>query len=102
MLGKAFGGLGGSGDDKNGTPAFQMPTTPGSATSANVLSSQFGVVKEILENGIRKEVCSIGWTEHGADRSIEVSEYITDPKKVDQSFQIGGPPIQNNGNGRNP
>jgi len=87
----ALGGAGGAGG-----------STPGGAASTNMFASNFGIVKEILEQGIRRVTIRVLWRERGLDQQIEVNEYLTDPRRVDQAISIptGLPPgAQGNGSG---
>jgi general secretion pathway protein I len=86
----AVGGAGGS--------------TPGGAASTNMFASNFGIVKEILEQGIRRVTIRVLWRERGIDQQIEVNEYLTDPRRVDQAISIptGIPGQQNPSPNSNP
>ena len=43
----------------------------------------------MLESGIRKVTVTVFWTEHGRDQIVEVVQFITDPRRVDQSVNMG-------------
>jgi general secretion pathway protein I len=68
--------------------------------SAGALAGQFGIIKDVLEQSIRRARVRVSWVEGSRATSLEVTEYLTDPKKVDQSIQLGsmlggGAPGQN-------
>jgi general secretion pathway protein I len=79
-----------------GTPPT-LPTGGGGAGGApqlgggsGMLASQFGIIKDVLEQSIRRARVRIGWNEGRSEQSMEITEYLTDPKRVDQSIQLGG------------
>lgn len=60
--------------------------TAGQSTS--MFASQFGLVKELLEQGIRLVTVKVVWTERGREQYVEVKEYLTDLRRVDMA--LGG------------
>lgn len=64
----------------------------GLGASASSLASQFGIIKDVLEQGIRRVKVTVAWQEVGQPKSLEVVEYLTDPRRVDQSIQFSAPP----------
>lgn len=97
-LGKAStGGFGSDSDSQNGASPLSMlgmlgggagNQTSGAANSIGMISGQFGIVKEVLEQGIRRVTVTVTWTERGVPQQVEVVEYITDPRRVDQAISI--------------
>ena len=56
---------------------------------ASALSSQFGVIKDVLEQAIRRVTIQIGWTEGRGPMQVELVAYYVDVRRVDQAIQIG-------------
>ena len=77
-----FGSTGGTSGGSSGAGAG------GAAGSAGLFSGSFGLVKEVLEQGIRRVTVKVVWTEHGDEQVVEVNEYITDVRRVDQAVQV--------------
>jgi general secretion pathway protein I len=55
-------------------------------SSVAAMSSQFGMVKDVLEGGIRRVTVTIGWWEGQHPFDVTVSAYYTDPRRVDQAI----------------
>ena len=68
-----------------GTSTSSNPLTAG----ASAISSQFGVIKDVLEQAIRRVTIKIDWTEGRTPREVELVAYYTDVRRVDQAIQIG-------------
>lgn len=58
---------------------------------ANALSSQFGIIKDVLEQGIRRVTAKVSWVEGKKTNEVVVMAYFTDPRKVDQAIQLSVP-----------
>lgn len=88
--GPGLGGLGGPGGPGAGGLAGLggAGSTPGAAASTGMFASQFGMVKDILEQGIRMVTVKVVWYENGREQTVEVKEYLTDPRRVDQAISI--------------
>jgi prepilin-type N-terminal cleavage/methylation domain-containing protein len=71
-----------------GSSASNNPLTAG----AGALASQFGIIKDVLEQGIRRVTVTILWKEGRADRNVDLVTYYTDVRKVDQAIQIAAQP----------
>ncbi len=76
-----------AGLNQNGTSSSSSsnPLTAG----ASALSSQFGVIKDVLEQAIRRVTIQIGWTEGQSPMQVELVAYYVDVRRVDQAIQIG-------------
>lgn len=91
-----FGGFSDSDSQKGASPLSMLGMlgggagnqTSGAANSIGMISGQFGIVKEVLEQGIRRVTVTVTWTERGIPQQVEVVEYITDPRRVDQAISI--------------
>ncbi len=59
------------------------------SAGAGALSSQFGVIKEVLEQAIRRVTVKVSWTELHSPQEVEVVAYYVDVRRVDQAIQIG-------------
>jgi prepilin-type N-terminal cleavage/methylation domain-containing protein len=75
-------GLGGGG---SGGSDSANPLT----ASAGMLSSQYGIIKDVLEQGIRRVTVRVQWFEGTRPQSVELVTYYTDVRRVDQAIQIG-------------
>ncbi|HEX2570248.1 MAG TPA: prepilin-type N-terminal cleavage/methylation domain-containing protein [Polyangia bacterium] len=83
---------GGGGLDSAGADAAKAGAAGGGlGAGASSLASQFGIIKDVLEQGIRRVKVTVAWQEAGQPKTLEVVEYLTDPRRVDQSIQFGGP-----------
>jgi general secretion pathway protein I len=83
---------------QGGGPAEAPPSgqdTSGSSSSnplsmgASALSSQFGVIKDVLEQAIRRVTVKVSWTEGRTPHEVELVAYYVDVRRVDQAIQIG-------------
>jgi len=68
-----------------GSSSSSNPLTAG----ASALSSQFGVIKDVLEQAIRRVTIKIGWIEDRRPMDVELVAYYVDIRVVDQAIQIG-------------
>ena len=59
--------------------------------SAGALASQFGIIKDVLEQGIRRVTVKVVWWEGRRPQDVTVITYFTDPRKVDQAIQLSIP-----------
>jgi general secretion pathway protein I len=83
-LGGLFGGgSGGSGGSGGGNPL---------GASANAMGSEFGIIKDVLEQAIRRVTVKIGWIEGKTPQEVELIAYYTDVRRVDQAIQLAQPP----------
>ena len=64
------------------TEKSELPSNPMSA-GANAMSSQFGIIKDVLEQGIRRVTVTVSWVEGRKSQDVTVITYFTDPRKVD-------------------
>lgn len=81
-------------DEKPVSGSTTSPTSPlGMATKsggAGALASQFQIIKEVLEQGIRRVTVKVEWKEGKQVHSVDVVVYYTDVRKVDQAIMLGG------------
>jgi prepilin-type N-terminal cleavage/methylation domain-containing protein len=82
-LGGLLGGGGGLGD----------PTGAGSSGSplgagAGALAQQFGVIKDVIEQALRRVTVDVVWFEGRTPQQVELMAYYTDVRRVDQAIQI--------------
>jgi general secretion pathway protein I len=59
------------------------------SAGASAMSSQFGVIKDVLEQAIRRVTIKIGWLEGRTLQEVELVAYYVDVRRVDQAIQIG-------------
>jgi general secretion pathway protein I len=71
-----------SSSGQNGNPLSQ---------SAGALASQFGIIKDVLEQGIRRVTVRVLWWEGRREQDVTVITYFTDVRKVDQAIQLSIP-----------
>jgi general secretion pathway protein I len=87
---------GGGGLDPSSLGGFNAGGPPGGSggtggplgAGAGFLSSQFGIVKDVLEQGIRRARIRVIWTELGREQTVEIYEYLTDPRRVDMAISL--------------
>lgn len=76
----------GLGQNPAGVDSSSNPLSAG----ASALSSQFGVIKDVLEQAIRRVTVKVQWTEgNKTPEEVEVVAYYVDVRRVDQAIQIG-------------
>jgi prepilin-type N-terminal cleavage/methylation domain-containing protein len=83
-----------------GTTGAPPPTSSSSSSSSNnpltagagALASQFGIIKDVLEQGIRRITVQVMWKEGRAQRDMSLVAYYTDVRKVDQAIQVAATP----------
>jgi hypothetical protein len=98
---EASGSIPGAGKDKGSSTTGPGGAGGGLGNSAGMMASQFGVIKDVLEQSIRRARVKVLWKEGALDHHVEVMEYLTDPRRVDQAIQMpmglpgGNPPPGN-------
>jgi general secretion pathway protein I len=85
LLGGGVGG--GLGQDSSGSSSGNPL-----GASAGALGSEWGIIKDVLEQGIRRVTVKIGWVEGKTPQEVEVVAYYTDVRRVDQAIQLAQPP----------
>jgi prepilin-type N-terminal cleavage/methylation domain-containing protein len=78
-----MGGLTGSGSSGSSASGGLM-----GGAGSGLVASQFGMIKDVLEQGIRRARVTVSWNEGKKPKSVEVVEYLTDPKRVDMALQM--------------
>ena len=101
------GALGHTQDVKNAISGKDPSTAPAQGkdpvtSSVAAMSTQFGMIKDVLEGGIRRLTVTIAWNEGQKPYDVTVVAYYTDPRRVDQAINLsalaavedsaGGPP----------
>jgi hypothetical protein len=84
-VGGLLGGLGGGAGGSGGSGGSNSLLSSG----AGALASQFGIIKDVLEQAIRRVTIKIAWTEGRTGQEVELVAYYTDVRRVDQAIQIG-------------
>jgi hypothetical protein len=74
--------LGNNGDSSSGNPL---------SASAGAIANQFGIIKDVLEQGIRRVTVKVGWLEGRTPREVALVTYYTDVRRVDQAIQLTVP-----------
>jgi len=85
-------GGGPAGSDQNQAGASAQTGTSSSnplSAGASAMSSQFGIIKDVLEQAIRRVTIQITWNEGRGEQKVELVAYYTDVRRVDQAIQIG-------------
>jgi general secretion pathway protein I len=83
------GGPAGGDTQQAGAGATGSSSSNPLTAGASALSSQFGVIKDVLEQAIRRVTIKIGWVEGQTPQSVELVAYYVDVRRVDQAIQIG-------------
>lgn len=66
----------------------QQPASNNQVTAGiGALGAQFGTIKDVLEQAIRRAELTVLWSEKSRAQSLTVVAYFTDPRKVDQATQ---------------
>ena len=88
------GALGHTQDVKNAVTG-KDPSTTGATqgqdpltSSVAAMSTQFGMIKDVLEGGIRRVTITIAWNEGRKPYDVTVVAYVTDPRRVDQAINL--------------
>jgi general secretion pathway protein I len=77
--------LGGGGADKGGD---KSPTGAAASIGASMLASQFEMIRNTLEQSIRRASIKVQWKEGSQEHEVTVVGYFTDPRKIDAA--LGG------------
>jgi len=82
-----LGGLTGSSSDESSSSSSssESSTNPMQALGSKVLSSQFEMIRNVLEQAIRRVQLSVEWKEGSRTKAVTVVGYFTDPRKVDMA-----------------
>ena len=87
--------LGHTQDVKNAVTGKDPSTTTGATqgqdpvtSSVAAMSTQFGMIKDVLEGGIRRLTVTIAWNEGRKPYDVTVIAYYTDPRRVDQAINL--------------
>ncbi len=59
-------------------------------SSVAAMSGQFGLVKDVLEGGIRRLTVQILWSEGSKSYDVSVVAFYSDPRRVDQAVSVSG------------
>jgi general secretion pathway protein I len=86
MLGKA-GEVKKAADGQDPSKSGGTTADPMTA-SVGAMSSQFGIIKDVLEGGIRRLTVQVLWYEGRTTYDVSVVAFYTDPRRVDQAVQI--------------
>jgi prepilin-type N-terminal cleavage/methylation domain-containing protein len=73
--------------DTSSSSQNQNPLT----ASAGMMASQFGIIKDVLEQGIRRVTVEVTWWEGRKPQAVSVVCFYTDPRKVDQAINLSIP-----------
>lgn len=58
--------------------------------AAAIISSQFGMIKNVIEQAIRKVTLTVSWKEGRKEREFVVVTYITDANVIERNIMFGG------------
>ncbi len=59
-------------------------------SSVGAMSGLFGIVKDVLESGIRRLTVQVLWSEGSKTFDVAVVAFYTDPRRVDQAVSSAG------------
>ena len=80
---------GGSGDDSSGSSSSSGSSgaggSPAKSLGSMLIGKQFELIKNVLEQSIRRVQVKVLWKEGSRTRDITVVGYFTDPRKVDMA-----------------
>jgi general secretion pathway protein I len=93
-LGSASGSMMGAGAGA-GSGANDPASKMGAAANlgASVLASQFEMIRNVLEQSIRRASLKVEWKEGSQKREVTVVGYFTDPRKIDAALGGGIPGV---------
>lgn len=74
-------------EDLTSVGGSNSPVSAGAAA----MGSQFGIIKDVLEQGIRRVTVTVQWQENRRPQEMSLVAYYTDPRRVDQSIQLSIP-----------
>jgi general secretion pathway protein I len=74
-------------DSTSSSTQTSNPLTAGAAA----MSSSFGIIKDVLEQGIRRVTVTVLWKEGKKENKLNVITYFTDPRRVDQAINLNVP-----------
>jgi len=74
-------------DTSSSSSSSQSPLT----ASAGAMASQFGIIKDVLEQGIRRVTVEVTWWEGRMPQLVSVVCFYTDVRKVDQAINLAIP-----------
>jgi prepilin-type N-terminal cleavage/methylation domain-containing protein len=76
--------------DTSGSSSSSSSQSP-LTQSAGAMASQFGIIKDVLEGGIRRVTMEVTWWEGRMPQSVSVVCFYTDVRKVDQAINLSLP-----------
>lgn len=84
----------GGGDDTSDTSASDPAAKQSSMMSmgAQMMAKQFEMIRNVLEQSIRRVQLKVSWKEGSQTRAVTVVGYFTDPRKIDAASGGGGLP----------
>jgi general secretion pathway protein I len=91
MLGKAQDAQAAATDPSKAGSTTSSSSSP-MTSSVGAMSSQFGIIKDVLEGGIRRLTVQVLWYEGRTTNDVSVVAFYTDPRRVDQAVSIAAPP----------
>lgn len=79
-----------TGEGQEGGGGTSESSTSGMAAfGGQMLTQQFELFRNILEQSIRRITLKVGWKEGRADKSISVTLYVTDPRRIGSAIAPG-------------
>ncbi len=82
-MGGVLGMLGGGAFGSGGS-------SPMGGMAASLLASQFGIIRNVIEQAIRRIILTVSWPDGASEKSLTLVLYITDPDVVERGIMSPG------------
>lgn len=57
--------------------------------AASLIASQFGIIRNVIEQAIRRVTLTVSWNEGSREREITLVLYLTDPNVIERQIMGG-------------
>ncbi len=88
-----------AGGDTSASSTANSAGSGGVSGTMGMMSSYYGIVKSVLEDGIRRATVHVEWLEGKTLQDVELVTYFTDPRRVDQAIQLNAAMLSGSGSG---
>jgi general secretion pathway protein I len=73
------------------TSAIDSSSSNPMSAGASAIGSQFGIIKDVLEQAIRRVTIRVTWVEGRTPQQVELVAYYSDPRVVDRTVNLTPP-----------
>ena len=94
---ESMGGALGVGEESEGGSSSQSPQSGMLAMGTQMMAKQFEMIRNVLEQSIRRVQLKVEWKEGSRTRAVTVVGYFTDPRKIDAASGGAGTPPPDTG-----